>query len=208
MLCPVYLVDDDAAIIESVTWLLEGEGFNVKGFINAESLLQQVRIDQPGVVLLDINMPGIDGLELQKALIDNDSNLEIIFLTGHANVEITKTAFKRGANDLLQKPVKGEELCTAVAQAQELAMNLSVTRQEHEDLEAKIATLTEREKDLIPLIIQGKANKVIADELCIALRTVEIHRHNLFKKMGVSSGIQLAFDGQNILAKLDASSLP
>lgn len=208
MLCPVYLVDDDAAIIESVTWLLEGEGFNVKGFINAESFLQQVRIDQPGVVLLDINMPGIDGLELQKALIDNDSNLEIIFLTGHANVEITKTAFKRGANDLLQKPVKGEELCTAVAQAQELAMNLSVTRQEHEDLEAKIATLTEREKDLIPLIIQGKANKVIADELCIALRTVEIHRHNLFKKMGVSSGIQLAFDGQNILAKLDASSLP
>ncbi|SEF48129.1 response regulator transcription factor [Vibrio hangzhouensis] len=208
MLCPVYLVDDDAAIIESVTWLLEGEGFNVKGFINAESFLQQVRIDQPGVVLLDINMPGIDGLELQKALIDNDSNLVIIFLTGHANVEITKTAFKRGANDLLQKPVKGEELCTAVAQAQELAMNLSVTRQEHEDLEAKIATLTEREKDLIPLIIQGKANKVIADELCIALRTVEIHRHNLFKKMGVSSGIQLAFDGQNILAKLDASSLP
>lgn len=208
MLCPVYLVDDDAAIIESVTWLLEGEGFNVKGFINAESFLQQVRIDQPGVVLLDINMPGIDGLELQRTLIDRHSSLVVVFLTGHASVEITKTAFKRGANDLLQKPVKGEELCNAVAQAQDLAISLSVTRQEHEDLEAKIATLTEREKDLIPLIIQGKANKIIADELCIALRTVEIHRHNLFKKMGVSSGIQLAFDGQNILAKLDASSLP
>ncbi|GAB3514644.1 response regulator transcription factor [Photobacterium alginatilyticum] len=202
MSCPVYLVDDDIAIIDSVSWLLEGEGLDVFTFSDAESFLSQVDTANPGVVLLDINMPGIDGLELQKTLCEHQTCLVIVFLTGHANVEITKLAFKRGANDLLQKPVNGEELCNAVTQAQDLALNLSMSRQSNDDLKAKVATLTEREKDLVPLIIQGKTNKVIADELCIALRTAEIHRHNLFKKMGVSSGIQLAFEGQRILELL------
>ncbi|KHT57952.1 hypothetical protein RJ45_25980 [Photobacterium gaetbulicola] len=202
MSCPVYLVDDDMAIVDSVSWLLEGEGFDVQAFYCAESFLAEVVISQPGVVLLDINMPGIDGLELQKKLAEKDSSLVIVFLTGHASVEITKIAFKRGANDLLQKPVNGEELCSAVAQAQDLAMSLSSSKQANADLEVRVASLTDRERDLVPLIMQGKANKVIADELCIALRTVEIHRHNLFKKMGVASGIQLAFDGQRILALL------
>ncbi|RWX57507.1 response regulator transcription factor [Photobacterium chitinilyticum] len=199
MSCPVYLVDDDLAIIDSVSWLLEGEGFDVHAFQNAESFLSQVEMANPGVMLLDINMPGIDGLELQKKICEQQTCLVVVFLTGHANVEITKLAFKRGANDLLQKPVNGEELCNAIVQAQDLALSLSTSRQSSADLEAKVASLTEREKDLIPLIIQGKTNKVIADELCIALRTAEIHRHNLFKKMGVSSGIQLAFEGQRIL---------
>lgn len=202
MPCPVYLVDDDIAIIDSVSWLLEGEGLDVYTFPDAESFLSQVDTANPGVVLLDINMPGIDGLELQKTLCEHQTCLVIVFLTGHANVEITKLAFKRGANDLLQKPVNGEELCNAVTQAQDLALSISMSRQSSDDLKAKVATLTEREKDLIPLIIQGKTNKVIADELCIALRTAEIHRHNLFKKMGVSSGIQLAFEGQRILELL------
>ncbi|WEM45455.1 response regulator (plasmid) [Photobacterium sp. DA100] len=202
MSCPVYLVDDDMAILDSVSWLLEGEGFDVQCFHCAESFLAEVVLSQPGVILLDINMPGIDGLELQKKLAERDSSLVIVFLTGHASVEITKLAFKRGANDLLQKPVNGEELCQAIAHAQDLAISLSSSKQANADLEARVASLTDRERELVPLIMQGKANKVIADELCIALRTVEIHRHNLFKKMGVASGIQLAFDGQRILALL------
>ncbi|MGF1734744.1 response regulator transcription factor [Photobacterium satsumensis] len=203
MQCTIYLVDDDAAILDSVCWLLEGEGFDVKTYNSAENFLGSVDIEQPGVILLDINMPGIDGLELQKRLAEKESNFVIVFLTGHASVEITKTAFKRGANDLLQKPVNGEELCCAIAQAQDLAISLSSSKQATADLEARVALLTEREKELVPLIIQGKPNKVIADELCIALRTVEIHRHNLFKKMGVTSGIQLAFEGQGILGLLN-----
>ncbi|PSU35873.1 response regulator transcription factor [Photobacterium lutimaris] len=203
MPCTIYLVDDDAAILDSVCWLLEGEGFDVKTYNSAENFLDSVDIEQPGVILLDINMPGIDGLELQKRLAEKESNFVIVFLTGHASVEITKTAFKRGANDLLQKPVNGEELCCAITQAQDLAISLSSSKQATADLEARVALLTEREKELVPLIIQGKPNKVIADELCIALRTVEIHRHNLFKKMGVTSGIQLAFEGQGILGLLN-----
>lgn len=203
MQCTIYLVDDDAAILDSVCWLLEGEGFDVKTYNSAENFLGSVDIEQPGVILLDINMPGIDGLELQKRLAEKESNFVIVFLTGHASVEITKTAFKRGANDLLQKPVNGEELCCAITQAQDMAISLSSSKQANADLEARVALLTEREKELVPLIIQGKPNKVIADELCIALRTVEIHRHNLFKKMGVTSGIQLAFEGQGILGLLN-----
>ena len=199
MSCPVYLVDDDMAILDSVSWLLEGEGIDVQSFYCAERFLAEVVLSQPGVLLLDINMPGMDGLELQNKLVVQESSLVIVFLTGHASVEITKTAFKRGANDLLQKPVNGEELCKAITQAQDLAISLCSLKQASDDLEARVASLTARERELIPLIIKGKANKVIADELCIALRTVEIHRHNLFKKMGVSSGIQLAFNGQQIL---------
>ncbi|PSW18069.1 DNA-binding response regulator [Photobacterium sanctipauli] len=206
MSCPVYLVDDDMGIIDSVSYLLSGEGMEVRSFSKAEQFLSNVNKQLPGVVLLDINMPLMDGLELQEVLVQTDNCLVIIFLTGHANVEITKLAFKRGATDLLQKPVKGEELCKVVAQAQDLAISIYSAKQADTDLESRIARLTEREKKLIPLIIQGKPNKVIADELCIALRTTEIHRHNLFKKMGVSSGIQLAFEGQRILRILNQFS--
>lgn len=202
MTCPIYLVDDESAITYSVTFLLEGEGFQVNAFNRADDFLKSVDPALPGVVLLDINMPEMDGLEVQKVITNLKTSLVIVFLTGHADVETTKIAFKRGAHDLLQKPVQGDLLCRTLKQAQELALHIHTSKQEHASLEVKFSTLTDREKALIPLVIDGKPNKVIADELHIALRTVEIHRHNLFKKMEVSSGIQLAFEGKKLLELL------
>lgn len=199
MPCTIYLVDDDPAITDSVSWLLEGEGFEVQAYHSAHSFLHDVDVTQPSVVLLDINMPEMDGMELQEALCNQHSNIVIVFLTGHADVETTKLAFKRGAHDLLQKPVQGDLLCQTLKQAQELALSSLTSKQKDADLEVRAESLTDRERMLVPLIIEGKPNKTIAEELCIALRTVEIHRHNLFKKMGVSSGIQLAFQGEKLL---------
>ncbi|WP_215408227.1 response regulator transcription factor [Vibrio gigantis] len=203
MNCPIYLVDDDPAILDSVTFLLEGEDFQVSAFLSAKEFLDTVNMNQPGVILLDINMPRMDGLELQKRIESFESSLVIVFLTGHADVETTKLAFKRGAHDLLQKPVQGESLCQTLQQAQTLSSETYSAKQQNADLESKVKALTEREKSLIPLIIEGKPNKAIANELCIALRTVEIHRHNVFKKMAVSSGIQLAFEGKKLLELID-----
>ncbi|MBR9787013.1 MAG: response regulator transcription factor [Vibrionaceae bacterium] len=199
MYCPIYLVDDDTAILDSVTFLLEGEDFQVSAFQSANEFLDSVDMKLPGVILLDVNMPGMDGLEMQKQVESAESSLVIVFLTGHADVETTKLAFKRGAHDLLQKPVQGELLCQTLQQAQALSLDTHNAKQQNADFESRVQTLTEREKSLIPLIIEGKPNKTIADELCIALRTVEIHRHNLFKKMAVTSGIQLAFEGRKLL---------
>ncbi len=202
MPCPIYLIDDDIAILDSVTFLLEDQEFDVNAYQSAVDFLNEADLSQPGVILLDINMPGMDGLEMQKQIEDLASSLVIVFLTGHADVETTKLAFKRGAHDLLQKPVQSDVLCQTLWRAQVLALEIYKTKQQNADLKNRAQTLTEREKSLIPLIIEGKPNKIIADELCIALRTVEIHRHNIFKKMAVSSGIQLAFEGKRLLELL------
>ena len=203
MSCPVFVVDDDHTILEAVKWLLEGEGLQVETFSSSEAFINKVAPQQTGVLVLDINMPGMDGIELQNWVNHQNSPLVIIFLTGHADVEITKLAFKHGANDLLQKPVNAEDLYEVITKAQALAADLSQSRKIELSIQERFETLTKREKSLIPLIIEGHPNKVIADRLFIALRTTEIHRHNLFKKMKVSSGIQLAYIGQQLMRLLE-----
>ncbi len=198
MSCPIYLVDDDPTIIESVTWLLEGENYIVKSYSSGKLILDDVDKTKPGVVVLDINMPGMNGMEVQKELACNSSCLSIIFLTGHADVSITKTAFKQGAMELLEKPLDGDLLLGSIDKAIELSEANFKSKQHSNDIKARLDSLTDREKAFIPLIMQGLTNKQIASELCIALRTAEIHRHNMFKKMGVSSGIQLALLGRLI----------
>lgn len=198
MTCPIYLVDDDAIILESVSWLLEGEGFNVTCFSDHSTLLSTIDMNSPGVAVLDINMPGMDGMELHREINAHHSVIAVLFLTGHADVSLTKQAFKQGAMDLLQKPVNANELLNAIRSAQELSSEQYARETQNLSLQAKINSLTSRELELLPLIIQGLPNKVIADKLCLALRTVEIHRHNVFKKMGVTSGIQLAYIGKDI----------
>lgn len=198
MSCHVYLVDDDAIILESVSWLLEGEGFTVHCFSDHVSLLGQVDLSLPGVAVLDINMPGMDGMELHREISRRHSAIAVLFLTGHADVALTKQAFKQGASDLLQKPVNAQELIKSIQLAQELSMEQHTLKNQNLTLKTKLSSLTSREKTLLPLVIEGLANKVIADKLCVALRTVEIHRHNLFRKMGVTSGIQLAYLGKDI----------
>ena len=195
---PIYLVDDDPIILESVSWLLQGEGFEVTCFSSHITLLETIDASLPGVVVLDINMPSMDGMELHRKINSRNSVVAVLFLTGHADVSLTKQAFKQGATDLLQKPVNADELLSAIRAAQKLSNEQYCIERKKLSLKAKLEFLTAREMELLPLIIKGLPNKIIADRLCLALRTVEIHRHNVFKKMGVTSGIQLAYLGKDI----------
>lgn len=188
----VYLVDDDPMILESVSWVLEGEGITAYPFSAAQEFLDHVDFNQPGCAVLDINMPGMDGIELHRRIVEEQPVISVIFLTGHADVPITADAFKRGAIDVLQKPVETDALLCAILHGCKISEQNAQNHKEYRQAVERFQTLTPREKELFKLVIEGLPNKVIADTLCIALRTAEIHRHNLFKKMKVTSAIQLA----------------
>ncbi|MEH6534454.1 MAG: response regulator [Photobacterium frigidiphilum] len=187
----VFLVDDDPMIRESITWMLEGDGFDVQAFDGSDSFLANVDLSEPGCAILDICMPGMNGIELQQILSDFDTILSVIFLTGHADVPTTAVAFKNGAIDLLQKPVEPDVLLASIEAALKSSDQKATLWQQKLSFEEKLSRLTPREKQLMELVVAGDANKTIADKLCLAQRTVEIHRHNLFKKMEVTSALQL-----------------
>ncbi|SQI42163.1 Transcriptional regulatory protein fixJ [Leminorella richardii] len=190
----VYLVDDDPAIRDSLTWLLEAVGITLVSFSSADDFLQQVDVTQSGCVLLDICMPGMTGVELQEQLLRQDNVLSVIFLTGHADVPTASKIFKNGAFDLMEKPVDVDELLRVIRQALLNSQEKFTWFEQHSRLKSAWNQLTEREKQILTLVLEGHPNKVIADRLCLALRTVEIHRHNMMKKMDSDSPIQLAHD--------------
>ncbi|GKX56619.1 DNA-binding response regulator [Leminorella grimontii] len=192
MLKAIYLVDDDPAIRDSLIWLLEAAGIRLISFSSADAFLQQVDVTLPGCVLLDICMPGMTGVELQEQLMRQDNVLSVIFLTGHADVPTASKIFKNGAFDLLEKPVDIDELLRVIRQALINSQRKFEWFEKHYQLRNAWEQLTEREKQILALVLEGLSNKVIADRLYLALRTVEIHRHNMMKKMGSDSPIQLA----------------
>ncbi|PHI28126.1 response regulator transcription factor [Budvicia aquatica] len=188
----VYLVDDDPAIRDSLTWLLEAAGVNLISFSGADHFLKQVDITQPGCVLLDICMPQMTGVELQEQLLRNDNVLSIIFLSGHADVPTASKIFKNGAFDLLEKPVDVGELLRVLQSARQASVEKFSWLEKYHQLKEALDSLTGREKQILMLVLEGHPNKVIADRLYLALRTVEIHRHKMMKKMGSDSPVQLA----------------
>lgn len=188
----VYLVDDDPAIRDSLTWLLEAAGVNLISFSGADDFLKQVDITQPGCVLLDICMPEMTGVELQEQLLRNDNVLSIIFLSGHADVPTASKIFKNGAFDLLEKPVDVGELLRVLQSARQASVEKFNWLEKYHQLKDALDSLTGREKQILMLVLEGHPNKVIADRLYLALRTVEIHRHKMMKKMGSDSPVQLA----------------
>ncbi len=188
----VYLVDDDPAIRDSLTWLLEAAGVNLISFSGADDFLKQVDITQPGCVLLDICMPEMTGVELQEQLLRNDNVLSIIFLSGHADVPTASKIFKNGAFDLLEKPVDVGELLQVLQSARQASVEKFNWLEKYHQLKDALDSLTGREKQILMLVLEGHPNKVIADRLYLALRTVEIHRHKMMKKMGSDSPVQLA----------------
>ncbi|WP_417347041.1 response regulator transcription factor [Ferrimonas sp.] len=189
----IFLVDDDRDVRESLQWMLEAKGMQAEGFDCADAFLDAMDPDQVGVAILDIEMPGLDGLALQQELNRRGSLLSVIILTGHANVPRAVAALKAGALDFLEKPVEGERLLPLI----ERGLKASQERQQEDSLagdwETRVAQLTERESQLMQLVVEGKTNKEICDKLFIAQRTVEIHRANLLKKMGVKNAAELAF---------------
>ena len=187
-----YLVDDDDAIRDSLSWLLESRGLHCLSYPSAEDFLAVWDPSLAGCLVLDIRMDGMSGPELFDILCERGSTLPVIFLTGHGDVPMAVSALKKGAFDFVEKPCNDNELVDRVIEALKLDENRRVAASDADSVNTLIARLTCREREVMELVLAGKLNKVIADELQISMRTVEVHRANLFEKMGVRTAVELA----------------
>lgn len=184
---PVYLVDDDAAILDSLSFMLHQFDYKVTGFNSGNQFLQQVDLQQAGCVILDSRMPEITGQEVQSRLLEMDSPLGIIFLTGHGDMPMAVDAFRKGACDFFQKPVPGTELSEAINKA----FIYSQRTFEEQSLKRKLLTLSPREHQVLHLLTEGKTNKQISEALFLSLRTIEVHRAKVMKKLEVHNIAEL-----------------
>ena len=183
----VFIVDDDAAVRDALQLLLRSVGLASEAYASADEFLGRFDPDRPGCLLLDVRMPGISGLELQQRLKERISSLPIIFLTAHGDIEMAVNAVKAGALDFIQKPFRDQDLIDKVHCAiREDAQNRSQIR-EAAEIQSRIESLTPRERQLLEMVVAGRANKVIASDLNISQRTVEIHRARVMKKMKADS---------------------
>jgi len=187
-----YLVDDDEAIRDSLGWLLESRGVACVSYPSAEDFLAAWSPALAGCLLLDIRMDGMSGPELFDILRERGSRLPVIFLTGHGDVPMAVSALKKGAFDFVEKPCNDNELVNRVIEALKLDANQRAAASGAESVNTLVSRLTTREQQVMELILAGKLNKVIADELQVSMRTVEVHRANLFEKMGVRTAVELA----------------
>lgn len=187
-----YLVDDDAAIRDALAWLLRTRGVRSKAWASAEGFLADYLPDMQGCLVLDIRMVGMTGIELHDHLLALGCTLPVIFLTGHGDVPLAVKSLKRGAFDFIEKPFNDNELADRVIEALKHEESQRWQDGARAQIEAQLGTLTEREREVMGCILAGKLNKVIADELQIAMRTVEVHRAHIFEKMGVRSAVELA----------------
>ncbi|CAA7614175.1 response regulator transcription factor [Magnetospirillum sp. UT-4] len=188
----VFIVDDDEAIRDALAWLFRSRGVEARTFASAEEFLAVWHPDLPGCLLLDIRMGGMSGLDLFDRLREASSHLPVIFLTGHGDVPMAVSALKKGAMDFVEKPFNDNDLVDRVIEA--LAWGARRRQQEagNATLAARIAALTAREAQVMERILAGRMNKVIADDLGITMRTVEVHRAHVFEKMGVKTAVELA----------------
>ena len=187
-----HIVDDDEAIRDALTWLFRTRQVASQPWESAEAFLAAWQPDWRGCIVLDIRMREMSGLECFDALRERGNTLPVIFLTGHGDVPMAVGALKKGAFDFLEKPVDDNALVDRVIRA----LTADARRQASEASQATVATriaqLTPREHEVMRLVLAGKFNKVIADELNISMRTVEVHRSRVFEKMGVRSAVELA----------------
>ncbi|MCG2578259.1 response regulator [Dechloromonas sp. XY25] len=187
-----YLVDDDEAIRDALSWLLKSRGLPSTTFDSAESFLAAWSKGMSGCVVLDMRMTGMSGLDCFEQLQARESTLPVIFLTGHGDVPLAVATLKKGAFDFFEKPFNDNELVTRIEEAMALDAQQRVTNATVDSVKARLSCLTTRERQIMELVLAGKFNKVIADELNISMRTVEVHRANLFDKMQVKTAVELA----------------
>ncbi|PPE66244.1 response regulator transcription factor [Caldimonas caldifontis] len=209
----VYLVDDEDVLRDALAWLLRSRRLLSEGYASAEAFeawLDQRRIigpldlRDPSCLLLDVRMPGMSGLALFDRLIERGlvEALPVIFLTGHADVPTAVAAVKRGAFDFVEKPFSDNALVDRVEQALARSAEVLGRLRHAQTIERRLAELTDRERDVMRLVVEGRPNKLIADELDISVRTVEVHRARVFEKMDVKSAVELA----NLLRELPSYS--
>lgn len=194
----VYIVDDDASVREALAWLLRSRRLGSQVFDSAEAFLEMIegalRPPHPACLLLDVRMPGMSGLALFDRLAERDLHhaLPVIFLTGHADVPTAVGAVKRGAFDFCEKPFSDNALVDRVEQALVQSTTIVQAMLARERLRQRLAELTDRERAVMHLVVEGLPNKRIADQLDISVRTVEVHRARVFDKMEVKSAVELA----------------
>ena len=183
----VFIVDDDEAVRDSLRWLLEANGYRVRPYSSAETFLDEYDPGQIGVLIADVRMPGMSGLELQEQLIARKAPLPIVFITGHGDVPMAVSTIKKGAVDFLEKPFNEADLRDTVARMLEHAVQRITQYQAQRDHEAMLARLTAREQQVLGRIVAGRLNKQIADDLGISIKTVEAHRANIMEKLEVTT---------------------
>ncbi len=187
-----HLVDDDEAIRDALSWLLKSRGLPYATYDSAESFLAAWNKTTSGCLVLDMRMSGMSGLDCFDELCARNSSLPVIFLTGHGDVPLAVATLKKGAFDFFEKPFNDNDLASRIEEAMALDAHQRVANATVDSVKARLATLTTRERQIMGLVLAGKFNKVIADELNISMRTVEVHRSKLFDKMHVKTAVELA----------------
>ncbi|HTY04556.1 MAG TPA: response regulator [Rhodocyclaceae bacterium] len=187
-----HLVDDDEAIRDALTWLLRSRGVESHTWSSAETFLADYDPQMRGCLLLDVRMPGMSGIELFDRLLAQGCTMPAIFLTGHGDVPLAVQALKKGAFNFIEKPCNDNDLADQVITALELDREWRRQAASTASIDARLRSLTSREREIMGRILAGQYNKVIAAELNIAMRTVEVHRARIFEKMAVKSAVELA----------------
>ena len=186
-----YVVEDDESIRTLWRWLMESNGIAVRTFNSAPEFIAGYQPGAPGCLVLDLRLPGMSGLELQEHLKRSRIDLPIVFVTAHGDVRTAVTALKEGAVDFIEKPFSYREALSIVQKAFERDAETRQRRGRQAQIAGRIATLTDRERAVLQRVIEGKQNKLIADELDISIKTVEVHRSKVMEKMGVDSVAEL-----------------
>lgn len=192
----VHLVDDDDSVRRSVGFMLKTSGLTVKSYASGTELLKEARKLEPGCILLDIRMPGIDGLEVQQELQKSGIDMPVIIMTGHGDIPLSVRAMKAGAIDFIEKPFEKATLLAALEEGFRVMTNSDAGRERAKNAVVRLQALTPRERDVLDGLSKGLPNKTIAYDLGISPRTVEIHRANLMTKLEVrslSEALRLAF---------------
>ena len=187
----VFVVDDDPAVLKSLSRLLRSARLDVATFSSPREFLERHDPRAPGCLVLDVAMPGLNGLELQAALTVKGSAIPIIFLTGHGNIPASVQAMKRGALDFLTKPVNDDDLLKAVQVAIEKDRLARIARAELEDIQARLDSLTPREREVLTHVVSGQLNKQTAADLGTVEKTIKVHRGRVMEKMKVHSVAEL-----------------
>jgi FixJ family two-component response regulator len=187
----VFVVDDDEGMRQSLKNLIGSVGLRVEAFASAQEFLRSKIIDVPGCLVLDVRLPGLSGLDLQKRIADAGIAIPIIFITGHGDIPMTVRAMKAGAVEFLTKPFRDQDLLDAIQQALERDRIAREQRAEIEELRGRLDSLTPREREVMGLVVAGLLNKQIAGELGTSETTIKIHRHQVMEKMGAGSLAEL-----------------
>jgi len=193
---PIYLVDDDDSVRRSAGFMLKTSGYSVRAYASGVELLKEVKSIEPGCILLDIRMPEMDGLEVQKELNARGVSMPVIVLTGHGDVATAVGAMKNGASDFLEKPFEKAVLLAAIDRGAERLARADEASGSEREAKVRVAVLTKRERDVLRELARGHPNKTIAYDLGISPRTVEVHRASVMTKLGVrslSEALRIAF---------------